>query len=171
MRDASASQFTAPTGTSPVAWRSMAASASSRGGSAGLNGLNELSLCIESAIVAPKEAREDAAQMAARLVKVPAHRARREIHHLADLGARQSIDVEQRDDHPLPLRQRRQRLLQNLSGVAPLALEQRGRRVAHTIHLGLGAAARARAAKVGAAIEHDPDEPRAERAARLERVE
>src|SRR5215212_10559897 len=101
MRKASASQSTEPTGTSDTACRSSAASASSRGGSSGANGLNEPSLYIESPIVAPKEAREDAAQLAACLMKVPPHRARRELQQLPDLGARETVHVEHRHDETL----------------------------------------------------------------------
>src|SRR5690349_21981889 len=105
MRIASASQSTA--GTSPTARRSSTASSSSRGGSSDANGLKPgvRSSRIESSlrIVASKEASEDPAQMAPRLVKVPPHRARRELHHLADLGARHPVDVEHRDDQALTL--------------------------------------------------------------------
>src|SRR6187397_1502719 len=106
MRVASASQSTV-SGTSPTALRSSTASSSSRGGSPGAKGLKrELrSSRIESSlrIVASKEASQHAAQMPPRLVKVPSHRARRELHHLADLGARHPVHVEHRDDHALAL--------------------------------------------------------------------
>src|SRR5215207_3228543 len=171
MREASASQSTEPTGTSATACRSSAASASSRGGSSGANGLNVPSLCIESPIVAPKEAREDAAQMAACLMKVPPHGARCELQHLADLGARETVDVEHRHDQALPLGERRQRLLQDLPGVGTLADLQRGGSLAHAFRLGLRAAPHARAPEIGAAVEDDAHQPRAEGTPHLERVE
>src|SRR3954452_15515366 len=123
MRDASASQSTAPSGTTPSACRSSAASASSRGGSTAANGLNvSPPLSLDPAIVAPKEMREHAAQMSTRFVQVPPHRARRELQHLSDLAAREPVHVEHRHDQALPIRERRERLLQDLPGVAPLRL-------------------------------------------------
>src|SRR5689334_6585884 len=97
MRDASASQSTARMGTSPSTWRSSAPSVASRGGSTAANGLN-VSLSLDSAIVAPKETREHAAQMSPCFMQVPPHRARRELQHLPDLAARQSVHVEHRHD-------------------------------------------------------------------------
>src|SRR5215207_4938896 len=171
MREASAFQSTAPRGTSPSARRSSAASASSRGGSSGANGLNVPSLCIESAIVAPKEARENAPQLSARLVKVPAHGARREIQHLPDLGARETVDVEHRHDEALSIGERRQRLLEDLPRIGPLALLERGGRFADAFGLRLRAAPRAGAPEVGAAVEDDPDQPGTEGSSNLEGVE
>src|SRR5689334_12163737 len=102
MRDASASQSTAWTGTSPSARRSSAASASSRSGSTATNGLNlSPPLSLDSAILAPKEPREHAAQMSSSFMQMPAHRARRELQHLPDLAARESVHVEHRHDHAL----------------------------------------------------------------------
>src|SRR5262245_59539960 len=141
MRDASASQSTAWTGTSPSACRSSAPSASSRGGSTAANGLN-VSLSLDSAIFAPKETRDHAAQMPPCLVQVPPHRARRKLQHLPDLAAREPVHVEHRHDQALPLRERRERLLQDLSRVAPLRLLERRRRLAHAVRLRLHAATR-----------------------------
>src|SRR4051812_28305200 len=106
MRDASASQSTAPTGTSPSACRSNAASCSSRGGSVGANGLNPLSL--DSPIVASKESREHAAQLLPCFVQMPPHRTWCELQQLTDLAARQPVHVEHRHDQSLPLRERRE---------------------------------------------------------------
>src|SRR6478672_5431676 len=172
MRDARASQSTTWTGTSPSACRSSAASASSRGGSTATNGLNvSPPLSLDSAILAPKETREHATQLASCFVQVPAHRAPRELQHLPDLAARESGHVEQRHDHSLTIRERRERLLQDLPRVASLRLVERGRCLTHTVRLRLHAAARTRAPQVGSAIQHDADQPRPERPADLERIE
>src|SRR3954469_3400777 len=117
MRDASWFQSTAATGTSPSTRRSSAPSCASRAGSAESNGLNVRSSDIESAIVCPEVRREDAPQLPACLVKVPSYGAGRELHQLADLRARHAVDVEHRDDHPLPIGERRERFLQNLPRV------------------------------------------------------
>src|SRR5436190_556774 len=172
MRAASESQSTVA-GTSPTDWRSSAASCSSRGGSPGAKGLNVPSSRIESSlrIVVTQEASEYAAKLPARLVKVPPHRAWRELHQLADLRARHPIDVEQRHDQPLTLGQRSERVLEDATHVAPLALLERGGRLAHTLRLRLGAPACARSPKVGAAVDDDAHQPRTERASHLERIE
>src|SRR5688572_9082699 len=123
MRIASASQSTVA-GTSPTAWRSRAASSSSRAGSPGAKGLKVPSSRIEPSlrIVASKKASEHPTQVPPCLVKVPPNRARREFHHLADLRARQTVDVEHRHDQPLALGERGKGILEHASRVAPLRL-------------------------------------------------
>src|SRR5215211_2218574 len=107
MRVARASQSTVAA-TSPTAWRSSAASFSSRAGSAGEKGLKVPSSRIDLSlrVVASKKASEHAAELPPRLVKVPPNRTGRELHHLADLGARHSVHLEHRDDEPLALGER-----------------------------------------------------------------